>query len=149
MSPVAAAAVVLALVAVAAVAGLLWRRSSGRVRTTTPGPSVPAVASEDLGAARLGERATLLQLSTEYCAPCRSTARVLTAIAAERPGVTHVEVDLGDRPDLARRFGVLQTPTTLLLDSTGAVRARIAGAARPAEASRAVERLLGSDHVTS
>jgi hypothetical protein len=63
--------------------------------------------------------------------------------------VTHVEVDLGDRPDLARRFGVLQTPTTLLLDSTGAVRARIAGAARPAEASRAVERLLGSDHVTS
>jgi thioredoxin-related protein len=34
------------------------------------------------------------------------------------------------RPELAARYRVLQTPTTLILDRDGAVRARIGGAVR-------------------
>jgi len=38
-----------------------------------------------------------------------------------------VDVDLTHRADLARRFNVLQTPTTLVLDRAGRVRARVGG----------------------
>ncbi|MEO7722509.1 MAG: thioredoxin family protein [Pseudolysinimonas sp.] len=112
------AATLIGLVAVATVLGLLWRASQGRV--TTSHGSVSGV--------ELGGHATLLQLSSEVCAPCRATAKVLGAIKAD--GVRHVEIDIAHRPDLAAQFNVLQTPTTLILDSAGAVRARIGGAVR-------------------
>lgn len=108
----------IALVALATVLGMLWRASQGRV---TP-------AAGRIGDIELGPRATLLQLSSEVCAPCRATARVLRGL--ERDGVRHVEVDITDRPDLVSRFNVLQTPTTLILDRDGVVRSRIGGAVR-------------------
>jgi thiol-disulfide isomerase/thioredoxin len=106
------------LVAFATVLGMLWRAAQGRVRT----------ASGSIAGVELGDRATLLQLSTEVCAPCRATAKVLHDIADEQ--IRHVEVDIADRPDLVSRFNVLQTPTTLILDRDGVVRARIGGAVR-------------------
>ncbi len=140
----AAAAVLLGLVVVATAAGLLWRATAGRARAVR---REARVAPGEVGAAAFGSRATLLQLSTEYCAPCRSTARLLGGLAAEADGVEHVEIDLAERPELAHRFGVVQTPTTLLLDASGTVRARIAGAARAAEVRTTLDRILGSDHV--
>lgn len=110
--------ILLGLVAVATALGLLWRASQGRV----------TAASGNVSGVELGGHATLLQLSSEVCAPCRATARVLAAI--ETDGVRHVEIDIAHRPDLAAQFNVLQTPTTLILDSAGAVRARIGGAVR-------------------
>jgi thiol-disulfide isomerase/thioredoxin len=112
------AAVLIGLVAVATVLGLVWRASQGRVRT----------ASGQIDGIELGSHATLLQLSSEVCAPCRATSKVLGGI--HELGVHHVEVDIADRPDLASRFNILQTPTTLILDASGAVRARIGGAVR-------------------
>lgn len=108
----------IALVAFATVLGMLWRATQGRVRT----------ASGSVSGVDLGPRATLLQLSTEVCAPCRSTARVLGELSDD--DVRHVEVDIAERPDLVSRFNVLQTPTTLILDRDGIVRARIGGAVR-------------------
>lgn len=108
----------LGLVAFATVLGMLWRGSQGRVRA----------ASGRIADVELGGRATLLQLSTEVCAPCRATARVLGELSDEQ--VRHVEVDISERPDLVSRFNVLQTPTTLILDRDGTVRARIGGAVR-------------------
>lgn len=112
------ALVLLGLVAFATVLGMLWSASQGRVRRGY------GVISD----IELGGRATLLQLSTEVCAPCRATARVLDGLADDQ--VRHVEVDIADLPDLVNRFNVLQTPTTLILDRDGAVRARIGGAVR-------------------
>ncbi|MEZ5190998.1 MAG: thioredoxin family protein [Schumannella sp.] len=106
------------LVALATLLGLLWRASQGRVR----------LAAGAVTGVELGGRATLLQLSTEVCAPCRATARVLGALSTH--DVRHVEVDIAHRPDLVDRFNVLQTPTTLILDRDGVVRARIGGAVR-------------------
>ena len=106
------------LVAFATVLGMLWRTSQGRVRSA-------AGRVDDI---ELGGRATLLQLSSEVCAPCRATARVLGDLTDA--DVRHVEVDITDRPDLVSRFNVLQTPTTFILDRDGAVRARIGGAVR-------------------
>jgi len=105
------------------------------------------VAAAEVGAAEFGAGATLLQFSTEFCAPCRATARVLGQLGAERPDVRHVEIDLTDRPDLARRFRILQTPTTLVLDAEGTIRARIGGAARPSDVRSILDDLHGSSHV--
>ena len=76
----------------------------------------------------LGERATLLQFSSAFCAPCRATRRILADVAAMVPGVTHIEVDAEHHLDLVRRVGVLRTPTTLVLDATGREVTRATGA---------------------
>jgi thiol-disulfide isomerase/thioredoxin len=118
MNPGLVVAVLGALIALATLLGVFWQSSQGRVRA-----GIGRIVDVELG-----DRATLLQLSTEICAPCRSTARVLDELSDDR--VRHVEVDIADRPDLVTRFNVLQTPTTFILDRNGAVRARIGGAVR-------------------
>lgn len=117
----------------------LWRwyadgRFRGRpVEEGLPGPSDgdPTVVElvETLGP-RLGERATLLQFSSAFCAPCRATRQVLADVAATVPGVTHVELDAEDHLDLVRRLDIRRTPTTLVLDPAGQERTRAAGAPR-------------------
>ncbi|WP_067434001.1 thioredoxin family protein [Nocardioides jensenii] len=78
----------------------------------------------------LGEKATLLQFSSAFCAPCRATRRILADIADVVPGVEHVEVDAEHHLDLVRRVGILRTPTTLILDSNGREVTRATGAPR-------------------
>ncbi len=126
------ALVLLGLVAAATVLGLIWRASQGRVKQ----------ASGRIAGVELGAHATLLQLSSEVCAPCRATAKVLGGI--HENGVRHVEVDITDRPDLASQFNILQTPTTLILDARGAVRARIGGAVRRDIVIAELERVLAA-----
>ena len=126
--------VVLGLVAFATALGLLWTSQQGRVRRTSLSIELPEGVV-------LGERATLLQFSTEVCAPCRATHTVLDRLAGESHDITHVDVDLTHRPDLASRYNILQTPTTLILDRDGVIRARIGGAARPESVRAELERL--------
>ncbi|MET1058089.1 MAG: thioredoxin family protein [Nocardioides sp.] len=78
----------------------------------------------------LGERATLLQFSSAFCAPCRATRRVLGEVAALVPGVAHVEIDAEHHLELVRRVGVLRTPTTLILDVDGREVSRACGTPR-------------------
>lgn len=80
--------------------------------------------------ARLGERATLLQFSSAFCAPCRATRRTLSDVAGLVPGVAHVEVDAEHHLELVRTLGILRTPTTLVLDSRGREVTRATGAPR-------------------
>lgn len=77
---------------------------------------------------RLGERATLLQFSSAFCAPCRVTRRVLDDVASLTPGVAHIEVDAEQHLDVVRRLGVLRTPTTIVLSGDGVEVTRAAGA---------------------
>ncbi|MGA5413632.1 TlpA family protein disulfide reductase [Streptomyces pseudogriseolus] len=86
----------------------------------------------ELGAG-LGERATLVQFSSAFCAPCRATRRVLGEVADMVPGVTHVEIDAEARLDLVRRLGIERTPTVLVLDAGGRVVRRAAGQPRKAD----------------
>ena len=76
----------------------------------------------------LGERATLLQFSSAFCAPCRATRRILGEVAGLVPGVAHVELDAEDHLDLVRRLGIVRTPTTLILDAQGHEVSRASGA---------------------
>lgn len=86
--------------------------------------------AETLPDARLGERATLLQFSSAFCAPCRATRRTLADVAGLVPGVEHLEVDAEHHLDLVRALGILRTPTTLVLDSAGREVTRATGAPR-------------------
>ncbi|GAA2340634.1 thioredoxin family protein [Streptomyces kunmingensis] len=81
----------------------------------------------------LGKRATLVQFSSAFCAPCRATRRVLGEVAAMVPGVSHVEIDAEARLDLVRRSGVVRTPTVLVLAADGSEVRRAAGQPRKAD----------------
>jgi thiol-disulfide isomerase/thioredoxin len=141
MNPLGIAAVLVALVAASTVIGLVWRSTTGRIRTVTR--SDERIHVSELSAdAVAGSGATLLQFSTEFCSPCRTTNLLLGALAAELPGITHVDVDVTTRPDLADRFNLLQSPTPFILDANGAVRARIGGAPRSADVRAELGRIL-------
>jgi thiol-disulfide isomerase/thioredoxin len=103
-----------AVLVLTAVLGAAHRLTDGRVRVRTTEDDlrafVPGVT---------GERATLLQFSSAFCAPCRATKRVLGEVAAVVPGVAHLEVDAESHLDLVRRLNILKTPTTLVLDDRG------------------------------
>jgi thiol-disulfide isomerase/thioredoxin len=107
--------------------GALRQIRDGGFRTRSRGgdPTPPARLPLDQP---LGERATLLQFSSAFCAPCRATRRVLGEVADAVPGVAHVEVDAEAQLDLVRRLGILRTPTTLILDADGREVARSPGA---------------------
>lgn len=82
------------------------------------------------GHTELGERATLLQFSSAFCAPCRATRRTLAEVADVVPGVSHVEIDAEHHLELVRRLRILRTPTTLVLDADGREVSRASGAPR-------------------
>ena len=140
MSALAIVSILSGLVAIATALGFLLRFQQGRVRHTD-GHTVIS-AKELPGVDRLGSGATLLQFSTEVCAPCAATRRVLGGVADDRGDVAHVDLDLTHRPDLASKFHILQTPTTFILDNRGVVRARIGGAPKPADVRAELDRIL-------
>ena len=131
---------VLVAVLVAATAfGVFRAARDGRFRGThavrgaevdEPVDSSPSVLDGAAVEPELGERATLLQFSSAFCAPCRATRRVLGEVADLVPGVVHVEVDAEHHLELVRRLGILRTPTTLVLDGAGRELTRAQGVPR-------------------
>ncbi len=107
---------VLSVATVAALGlGVLMRARDGRFRPVDGGLRAEFASLGET----MGERATLLQFSTAFCAPCRSTRRVLAGVAEVVPGVRHVEVDAEAHLDLVRRLGIGRTPTVLIIDGHG------------------------------
>jgi thiol-disulfide isomerase/thioredoxin len=133
--------VLAAALAAAAVIGVIYRRGQGRMRPgrgARSGSLEDSVLTEaDLGVP-LGERATLVQFSTAFCAQCRPTRQVLAQVAGQLDGVSVVEIDAASRLDLARRLRVYTTPTVLVLGPDGAVARRTAGQPRKADVIAAV-----------
>ena len=120
-------------------------------RTEAADSSGPAAArgvvtAAELGAP-LGERATLVQFSTEFCTYCGPTRELLAEVARSRDGVAFVEVDAAERLDLVRRLNVLSTPTVLVLTADGSIAQRAAGLPRKSDVLAAVGSVLhvGSD----
>jgi len=105
---------------------------------------VSSVLADTPWAGELGERATLLQFSSAFCAPCRTTRHVLADVAGRHDGVAHVEVDAEHHLDLVRRLGIMRTPTTLVLDAAGRERTRASGAPRREQVEAALASLDSS-----
>ena len=60
---------------------------AGSTRRGRPATHPPAPSSSRPSASTLGERATLLQFSSAFCAPCRATRRVLDEVTGLVEGV--------------------------------------------------------------
>jgi thiol-disulfide isomerase/thioredoxin len=100
------------------------------------------LTGEQIGGA-LGERATLVQFSSAFCAPCRATRRILVDVAGMTGGVQYVEIDAESRLDLVRRLNVLRTPTVLVLDADGGIVRRASGQPRKADVIAAIGAAVG------
>ncbi|MEO3787001.1 thioredoxin family protein [Actinocorallia sp. B10E7] len=125
---------VLVTLGLATLFGLVWQRRTGRLKEQD-------VRGEwDF---ELGERATLVQFSSAFCAPCRATKRILAEVAEMVEGVRHVEIDAESRLELVRELNILKTPTVLVLDASGRIVQRAAGQPRKADVIAALGRLPG------
>lgn len=154
------AASIAALIAATAF-GFYWRSRNGRIRTAGgqalfaagAAPSASgaarsggalaepagdaALTTDELGSP-LGTRATLVQFSSAFCAPCRATRQILTDVAAMTDGVSHVEIDAESNLDLVRRLDVRRTPTTFVLNTDGHITHRASGQPRKADVIAAI-----------
>jgi thiol-disulfide isomerase/thioredoxin len=164
VSSSATSGLTVALVALIAASGFgFFRRArDGRLRAV-PAPRVPAQrvpAGADTDAAgehgemlarremlgRLGVRpgtpVTLVQFSSAFCAPCRTTRALCADIAARVPGVHHVEVDAESHLEVVRELHILRTPTVLVIDGSGGIVRRASGAPSRAHVLAAVAEVL-------
>ena len=135
--------IVVGVLAVATVFGLWWRARSGRVATA------PADAPERQYWQRLGvdpaqAQVTLVQFSSAFCQPCRTTRVMLGEVAKARPGVRHVEVDAESHLDVVRALDIRRTPTVLLVDRDGRIAGRASGQPRKAEVVAAAVAAMGA-----
>lgn len=125
-----------ALIGFATIAGLYWKAQTGRAKLVKSGELVDLnklqATKDGKPVTKFGRKATVLQFSTEVCSQCKQTARLFGEVEKQHQDLLHIEVDVTNRLDLAAHFKVLQTPTTLVLDGSGRVKARIGGAPKPA-----------------
>jgi thiol-disulfide isomerase/thioredoxin len=140
--------VAVAVLALATVGALALRRRDGRL--TGPrrtgllgaGSGPRPLTGTELGQP-LGSRATLLQFSSSFCAPCRAARQLLADVAARDTGVTHVEIDVADRLDLVRLLDVRRTPTVFVLGPRGQITRRASGLPRRDDVLAAVALATG------
>jgi len=125
--------------------GSFWKIRTGRAKLVRSGELVDLSKLKAFKAGvpvtSFGETATLLQFSTEVCSVCNATARLYAELEKTSTGVRHIEVDITHRMDLAAHFSIMQTPTTLILDKHGMVKARIGGALRQNVITEEIKRL--------
>jgi len=130
--------VVAVVLGLATAGALVLRRRDGRL-TGTPERSVTGI---ELGHP-LGSRATLLQFSSAFCAPCRAARQLLADVASRDSGVAHVEIDVADRLDLVRLLDVRRTPTVFVLGPQGQITRRASGLPRRDDVVAAVALATG------
>ena len=145
MSGIGAAVLVAALVLTALAAWWL-RARDGALR---PAGAATEATALDPVFARLGVRAgtadlTVVQFSTAFCAPCRTTKARLEHLQATRPGLAVLHVDAETHLDEVRALDVRRTPTLFYLDRAGTVIGRSSGAPRAEELTALVDARVGS-----
>ena len=143
MSGIGAAVVVVAL-AVTGVAAWWLRTRDGAVRTDGTESAVTRQVFDRLGV-RPGEAdLTVVQFSTAFCGPCRTTRARLQHLQSTRPGLAYVHVDAESHLDEVRELDVRRTPTLFYLDRGGRLIGRSSGAPASAELSALVDAHVGA-----
>lgn len=118
-------AIVIVVVLIAAVAFGLYRKfKDGRFSAHK---SDAAVLTEEQLGGELGPKATLVEFSSAFCAPCRATRQILDRVVGDVEGVALIEIDAEQNLDLVRELNIMRTPTVLVLDANGAIAHRASG----------------------
>jgi thioredoxin 1 len=98
-------AIAVSVLLVMAGAYFLWKRPPRRL--------------SGLDLSRLGIRGpALVQFTTRYCAPCKASAPHLQE-AANRAGIPFLQLDVGERPEVARTYGIRTVPTIAVTGRAG------------------------------
>jgi thioredoxin-like negative regulator of GroEL len=143
MSGIGAAVVVVAL-AVTGVAAWWLRTRDGAVRTDGTESAVTRQVFDRLGV-RPGEAdLTVVQFSTAFCGPCRTTRARLQHLQSTRPGLAYVHVDAESHLDEVRELDVRRTPTLFYLGRDGRLIGRSSGAPRADELTALVDAHAGA-----
>ena len=134
------------LVLVALIVGAFLVAKSGLARKVSSGEQVDLsnlrATKNGKPVDKFGEKLTLLQFSSDFCSSCKQTSVLLGTIEKVQKGLLHIDLDIGERLDLAKTFNILTTPTTLILNSKGSVVSRIVGAPKLATIESEIERLV-------
>jgi thiol-disulfide isomerase/thioredoxin len=140
--------------AVSAIAAWWLRTRNGAVRPVsdiqgTEEGAVPEAGTtstavlEELGARPQDADLTVVQFSTAFCGPCRTTRARVQQLQATRPGLAYLHVDAESHLDAVRALDVRRTPTLFYLDRSGALLGRSSGAPRPEELTALVDAHTG------
>ena len=97
----------LAVFGVVGLGYLAWRRPPRRL------------GSSSLASIGIREPA-VVQFTTATCAPCKVAAPQLRA-TADRASIPYHQVDVGERPEVARAFGIRRVPTIAVTGPGGHV----------------------------
>ena len=128
---------VIAVLVLASAFGIYRQRTDGRVRVVAADDQssipTPSTASPFAAFGEMGEHATIVQFSATVCAPCRAAHVIAGEVAAQVPGVTHLDINAEHNMELVKEFGIMRTPTILVLDGLGRLSARITGVPRREE----------------
>jgi thiol-disulfide isomerase/thioredoxin len=115
----------LIVLVIASAYGFWWKKREGAIRTKK------AVPGHRLGATELGEdlgsRATMVQFSSAFCAPCKATHTLLSQMVIPMNDVKHIHIDAESHLELVRRLDIRSTPTTIFLNRDGVEVGRAAG----------------------
>jgi thiol-disulfide isomerase/thioredoxin len=145
MSGIGAAVLAVALVVTAAAAW--WSRTrDGAVRSpgTEAAGAVTRTVFERLGVRPEAADLTVVQFSTAFCGPCRTTRARLQHLQSTRPGLAYVHVDAESHLDEVRELDVRRTPTLFYLARGGELIGRSSGAPRPEELNALVDAHVGA-----
>jgi thioredoxin-like negative regulator of GroEL len=137
--------VVLAALAVTG-AGAWWARTrNGAVRSADERDGAAQAVLRRLGVSPEEADLTVVQFSTAFCGPCRTTRARLQHLQTTRPGLAYVHVDAESHLDEVRELDVRRTPTLFYLGRDGQLIGRSSGAPRPDELTALVDTHVGAD----
>jgi thiol-disulfide isomerase/thioredoxin len=129
--------IVIAVLGLGYLVGKLITLRSGMLRAAAEASNID---TSGLGLSDTGP--TLLHFSAPWCGPCSAVRRVVDQVCEELPTVAHVEIDMDENPEAARRLSVLSLPTTIIFDADGRPRYRTTGVPKAADLRSALEPLL-------
>jgi len=135
----------LTLVIVIVIAVLGMGYLVGKMITLRSGMMRAAAEASDIDTSGLGLSTTgptILHFTATWCGPCAAVRRVVDQVCADLPAVAHVEIDMDENPEAARRLSVLSLPTTVIFDGDGRPRYRTTGVPKAADLRSALEPLL-------
>ena len=142
MSPSVAVVIVVLIAAfgIAYVINRLIALRAGSMKEIPDSASSKRLDTSDLGLSATGP--TIVHFTAVWCGPCAGVRRVVDQVCAELPAVAHVEIDMDENPDAARRLSVLSLPTTFIFDADGRSRYRASGVPTAADLRSALDPLL-------
>lgn len=129
--------IVIAVLGIGYLVGKMITLRSGMLRTAAEASDID---TSGLGLSTTGP--TILHFTATWCGPCAAVRRVVDQVCADLPAVAHVEIDMDENPEAARRLSVLSLPTTIIFDGDGRPRYRTTGVPKAADLRSALEPLL-------